>query len=141
MAFQSSQLELFPRTDIEKKEEELIKYKKKVFNSIRGLYARNTQLNENIKEVRAIMDKVYKIDFSKNKKIELFQSDAQKEVQALLECENEFLNSELMLHKKISERSMNSLEFKYNESEREILFLKKVLMDAVFKEMDRRAQV
>jgi replicative DNA helicase len=134
-----NQLEALVRSDVMDRELAVQSYKKEIFNSIRGLYARNSQQKAESAKLKKTLKDFFNIDLVADTKIVLFESDCEDVIQSLISCEKEFLNSELMELRKMTEKSMTSLEFKFNESEREFLSIKDAINSAIFNEMEKRA--
>lgn len=134
-----NQLELLVKTDVQSREEAIKNYKKEIFRSIRGLYARNSEQKAENAKLKKTLDDFFNIDLMPESKIVVFESDSEEVIQSLIDCEKDFLNAELMEYKKMAEKSLTSLQFKFNESEREFLSIKDAINSAIFSEMEKRA--
>lgn len=134
-----NQLEALVRNDVTDRELAVKSYKKEIFNSIRGLYARNSQQKAESAKLKKTLKDFFNIDLVSDCKVVLFESDCEEVLESLISCEKEFLNSELMELRKMTEKSMTDLEFKFNESERVFLSIKEALNSAIFNAMEKRA--
>jgi hypothetical protein len=134
-----NQLEALVRSDVSDRELAIKAYKKEVFNSIRGLYARNSQLKAESDKLTKMMKEFFNIDLTTDQKVVVFESDAHELIQSMLDSEKEFLNAELLEYKKITDKSLTCLMFKYNEAEMLLLKIKEFFNGAIFDLMEKRA--
>ena len=133
-----TQLDFFLTTEESRVNHEIQEYKKITHRSIRGLYARNSEMKKDLDAMQSLMKEVFNLKV--DSKIVIFESDNDDVVNSLVVSDQAFFDSELLEYKKITDKSINSLKFKYNENERILLNLEQILMKAVFKEMENRAQ-
>lgn len=131
------QLDLFLPDEISQKKWELDEYKKKTFRSIRGLYARNNEMKIELTDLKRMLGEMFKVEIEEHmgKRIR-FESNAEEMVRDFISKSHEFANIELQEYKSITDKSLRSLTFKYNEIQNSLMDIHKFLDGVVFKEVE-----